>query len=127
MSQLKLMPCPNPMCLSSDVGCEDYNFETHHSFTVECCCGVAGPRCRTETEAIKAWNRLFRPYTWSKKLPKKPGWYWWRWANFQEAVCLEVRAGLIVEYPHGKLQNIKDIGGEWGGFIPAPCEKNQKV
>ena len=126
MSQRKIMPSPNPKCWSTTLGCEEFDYETHKTYTVECCCGMAGPRCGTEAEAIKAWNSLLRPYVWSKKPPKKPGWYWWRWANFQEVICLEVREGLMVEYPHRVLQSVSAIGGEWAGPIHAAQEKNEK-
>ena len=60
--------------------------------------------------------------TWTTEPPKVPGWYWWRWARYQQHYCIEVRDGLIVEHPRKVLRAAKDIGGEWAGSIPTPKE-----
>lgn len=64
-----ILPCPNPQCWADNktnpwaMGAEDYNYGSHHSYTVECCCGAAGPRCRSEADAIAAWNAFPRMST----------------------------------------------------------------
>lgn len=111
----ELKPCP--ICSSLSVGlCPGEDEITHEIYNQAFCtsCGVSGPRVfADEISAIAAWNSLPRALTWTTDPPKVAGWYWWRWAKFQEPMCFYVRDGLIVEYPPKRLRSVADIGGEW--------------
>ena len=58
MMSEKLRPCPNPWCKTN----RPQRIRTELTFAgvvrsrVECTCGVKGPRCDTEEEAVAAWN-----------------------------------------------------------------------
>ena len=106
-------------------------------------CLCAGPTASaTADAAITAWNALPRaPHitpndvdckgcperrpglAWTTEPPTVPGWYWWRWHKGAEAIPLEVREGLIVEYPRRTLRAVADIGGQWAGPIPMPKDE----
>ena len=88
-------------------------------------CGVV-TCCEIAVDYVGAWNSLPRAPRWTHEPPKVEGWYWWRWAKFQEHMCLYVRDGLIVEYPHKQLRSVAEIGGQWSdGPIQAPAEPEE--
>lgn len=55
----KLMPCPNPWCESEVAPFTRKGQMTREApvqVQVECGCGIYGPACDTEAEALAAWN-----------------------------------------------------------------------
>ena len=55
MSDIKVLPCPNPWCKSSKPLIEEPDC-TAETFAVSCTCGVRTPEYETEGEATSAWN-----------------------------------------------------------------------
>lgn len=132
----ELKPCP---------ACGNKNVVTRRAcdnYFVRCpyCC-MSGPMDYVIAVAEAAWNALPRaPHitpndvdckgcperrpglAWTTEPPTVPGWYWWRWHKGAENMPLEVREGLIVEYPRRILRAVADIGGQWAGPIPGPEE-----
>lgn len=139
----KLKPCP--ACGASvrlEGGDQWYN---QNSFVIRCedpTCGCIRVGDTERDECIRRWNSLPRaPHitpndvdckgcperrpglAWTTEPPTVPGWYWWRWHKGAEAIPLEVREGLIVEYPRRTLRAVADIGGQWAGPIPMPKDE----
>lgn len=139
----ELKPCP--ACGASvrlEGGDQWYN---QNSFVIRCedpTCGCIRVGNTERDECIRRWNSLPRaPHitpndvdckgcperrpglAWTTEPPTVPGWYWWRWHKGAEAIPLEVREGLIVEYPRRTLRAVADIGGQWAGPIPMPKDE----
>lgn len=139
----ELKPCP--ACGASvrlEGGDQWYN---QNSFVIRCedpTCGCIRVGDTERDECIRRWNSLPRaPHitpndvdckgcperrpglAWTTEPPTVPGWYWWRWHKGAEAIPLEVREGLIVEYPRRTLRAVADIGGQWAGPIPMPKDE----
>lgn len=139
----ELKPCP--ACGASvrlEGGDQWYN---QNSFVIRCedpTCGCIRVGDTERDECIRRWNSLPRaPHItpndadckgcperrpgleWTTEPPTVPGWYWWRWHKGAEAIPLEVREGLIVEYPRRTLRAVADIGGQWAGPIPMPKDE----
>jgi hypothetical protein len=53
MSELR--PCPNPWCKQNDVAVHGPGMVSD-TYCVGCECGIGGPECATESEAVTAWN-----------------------------------------------------------------------
>ena len=118
MKELKPLPCPH--CGITDV---EIAFGDDEMYSVDCGdCAMRGPAERNPDSAKREWNFLPRALRWTTDQPKVAGWYWWRWAKFQEHTCIEVRDGLIVEHPRKQLRDADEIGGEWAGPIPPPLD-----
>lgn len=139
----ELKPCP--ACGASvrlEGGDQWYN---QNSFVIRCedpTCGCIRVGDTERDECIRRWNSLPRAthitpndadckgcperrpgLEWTTEPPTVPGWYWWRWHKGAEAIPLEVREGLIVEYPRRTLRAVADIGGQWAGPIPMPKDE----
>ena len=56
MSELR--PCPNLWCKRNDVAVHGPDMVSD-TYCVGCECGIGGPECATESEAVAAWN--YRP------------------------------------------------------------------
>ena len=121
MPELKPLPCPNPKCGSTDKFCMNHVVLTD-KYCITCECGCQGPHAETPSAAIAEFNSLPRALMWGEEPPKAAGWYWWRWAKYQQKVCIEVRDGLIVEHPRKQLRDADEIGGQWAGPIAPPRE-----
>ena len=50
-----LRPCPNLWCKRNDVTVHGPDMESD-TYCVGCECGIGGPECATESEAVAAWN-----------------------------------------------------------------------
>ena len=63
---------------------------------------------------------------WTKGVPTKPGWYWWRCEGFTaHPIVVYVYHGrdeLYVELPYAELKATLSVGGEWAGPIEKPKE-----
>lgn len=119
MKELKPLPCPAWACQGELVECK----QDGENFFIECAeCGMRGPVECDPYHAQQSWDWIPRALRWTHEPPKVAGWYWWRWANFQEHICIQVRHGLIVEHPRKQLRDAEEIGGEWAGPIPAPLD-----
>jgi len=72
MSELR--PCPNLWCKRNDVTVHGPDMVSD-TYCVGCECGIGGPECATESEAVAAWNH--RPAEWEpitpENLPKGGG------------------------------------------------------
>ena len=60
MSELR--PCPNLWCKRNDVAVHGPDMVSD-TYCVGCECGIGGPECATESEAVAAWNH--RPAEWA--------------------------------------------------------------
>lgn len=70
----EVMPCPE--CGSTDILTISGHISSFR-WWVRCCgCGRQGSCCKTEEDAISAWNILPRALTWTHEPPKVAGWYW---------------------------------------------------
>lgn len=70
--------------------------------------------------------------TWTREVPARPGWYWWRDQEGEKFVvdvwktsadgCF--RVSCCRDYKPGgrSIELYADLGGEWSGPIPAPDE-----
>jgi hypothetical protein len=56
-----LRPCPNLWCKRNDVTVHGPDMVSD-TYCVGCECGIGGPECATESEAVAAWNH--RPAEW---------------------------------------------------------------
>jgi len=78
-------------------------------------------------EDVEAFaKRLLEVAEASRRIPKEPGWYWWRDLLTQEWAVVKVYSllgvGLVVRVRLDKLtQLIESAGGEWGPKIEEPC------
>ena len=50
-----LRPCPNLWCKRNDVAVHGPDMVSD-TYCVGCECGIGGPECATESEAVSAWN-----------------------------------------------------------------------
>lgn len=79
-------------------------------------CLKEGPKRRTSTGAITAWNALPRALVWTTEPPKVSGLYWHKTINHPK------EAGII-SYSQHHLEVLKNTGTEqWAGPIPEPQE-----
>lgn len=70
---MKLEPCPNPWCVSEVavfIRKGSLTREAPEQVQIECGCGIYGPACDTEAEAIAAWNRRTPPASQSDDIPR---------------------------------------------------------
>jgi len=56
---------------------------------------------------------------WTRQLPKKPGWYWYRNINGTIWIeCVEnIRGYIVTIEPSGDTTNVDVYNGEWQGPI----------
>ncbi len=70
----KLRPCPNPWCKRNDVTVHGPDMVSD-TYCVGCECGIGGPECATESEAVAAWNAR-ADADWTQEAPLEQAWYW---------------------------------------------------
>ncbi len=56
---------------------------------------------------------------WSRKIPKKPGWYWWQPVlNYSEVVL--IKQGFVYQVGKEKGKQLATCAGQWCGPLEPP-------
>ena len=117
----EVMPCPE--CGSTDILTISGHISSFR-WWVRCCgCGRQGSCCKTEEDAIAAWNKLPRAIRWTHEPPKVAGWYWWRTSKGQNVNTIQVwsRSGVLGYCFDTEFITALDRG-EWAGPIAPPID-----
>lgn len=121
----EVMPCPE--CGSTDILTISGHISSFR-WWVRCCgCGRQGSCCKTEEDAISAWNALPRALTWTHEPPKVAGWYWRKETVADRAHVFHFTGNWEDYGEHWESDRVCQLplnlnGNLWAGPIPAPLD-----
>ena len=117
---LRLSPKACPLCGNKNIGRHFRQF-SKTEWEYECGkCGLSTGKYQSKEEAIAVWNSLPRKPKWTKKKPKKQGYYWYRPIN---SLAHKPEPASIVYYIQGSDLTDNMRYGEWFGPIPEPDDE----